>query len=207
MTGNPVVDALLTVTARERARKADWQQRYAMLGDRPMVLITAHRRESFGTGMEDICRAIAQLAERFPEISFVYPVHLNPNVRRPVHRILGDHANVHLMDPLPYPDFAWMMDRCRLILSDSGGVQEEAPSLRKPVLVMRDVTERVEAAEVGAVKLVGTDAERIVAAATELLTNDAAYRAMQIEHNPYGDGKAATRIVDLILGVPARLTA
>jgi UDP-N-acetylglucosamine 2-epimerase (non-hydrolysing) len=165
-----------------------------------MVLITGHRRESFGSALENICRAIGTLAERFPGHQFVYPVHLNPNVWEPVHRLLAGPVNVHLVDPAPYPEFVWLMDRSTLILTDSGGVQEEAPSLRKPVLVMRDHTERVEAVEAGAARLVGTSAEAIVEAATTLLTDPADYAACQIDDNPYGDGRAAERIVELMLG-------
>lgn len=199
VTGNTVVDALLETVRRERAEGDRWKRKYAMLGDRPLVLVTGHRRESFGPGLENICRAIGLLAERFPDHQFVYPVHLNPNVREPVRRLLARPANVHLVDPAAYPEFVWLMDRSTLILTDSGGVQEEAPSLGKPVLVMRDRTERVEAVEAGAARLVGTSVETIVEAATTLLTDPAQYAACQIEHNPYGDGRAAERIVDLML--------
>ncbi len=164
-----------------------------------MVLITGHRRESFGRGFENICQAIATLADRFPECRFVYPVHLNPNVQGPVRRTLGDRPNIRLTDPAGYPEFVWLMDRSTLILTDSGGVQEEAPSLRKPVLVMRETTERPEAVEAGGAILVGTSVEAIVEGVTRLLTDPAAYAACQIDHNPYGDGRAAERIVELML--------
>jgi len=199
VTGNTVVDALLETLRRERARADGWQQKYAMLADASMVLITGHRRESFGPGFERICRAIRSLAERFRDYQFVYPVHLNPNVREPVRRMLARLENVHLVEPAAYPEFVWLMDRSTLILTDSGGVQEEAPSLKKPVLVMRDSTERPEVVEAGGARLVGTSVETIVDAATALLTDPAQYAACQIGHNPYGDGHAAERIVDLML--------
>jgi UDP-N-acetylglucosamine 2-epimerase (non-hydrolysing) len=164
---------------------------------RPLVLITGHRRESFGAGFEAICRAIAALAGRFRDAAFIYPVHLNPEVRAPVQRILGGGAvaNVHLIDPLGYREFVALLDRATLILTDSGGVQEEAPTLGKPVLVMRATTERPEAVEAGTARLVGTDTATIVAEVSRLLTDRAAYQAMSRAHNPYGDGRAAERIV------------
>jgi len=206
LTGNTEIDALLFAIERIRANPP----RVAGLPDSlqpghghkqerrpPIVLITGHRRESFGQGLENMCRAIVSLARRFPETHFVYPVHLNPNVREPVHRLLGSAVNgaVHLIDPLDYLPFVAMMDRATLILTDSGGIQEEAPSLGKPVLVMRDTTERPEAVEMGAVKLVGTAVESIVENATTLLTDQKAYAAMANAVNPYGDGKACGRIL------------
>jgi len=199
VTGNTVVDALLETLARERANAQKWKHKYSLLDDRQMILITGHRRESFGEGFENICQAIATLAERFLDCHLVYPVHLNPNVQEPVHRILGRRKNVHLVAPVAYPEFVWLMDRATLILTDSGGVQEEAPSLGKPVLVMRQTTERPEAVEAGAAQLVGTSVEAIVGAATLLLTDADEYAARQIDHNPYGDGHAAERIVELML--------
>ncbi|MCC7087353.1 MAG: UDP-N-acetylglucosamine 2-epimerase (non-hydrolyzing) [Pirellulales bacterium] len=199
VTGNTVVDALLWTMERERANSAHWQDKYGFLGNRRMVLVTGHRRENFGEGFASICHAIADLAARFLDIAFVYPVHLNPNVREPVHNLLGGIANVHLIAPAPYPEFVWLMDRSTLILSDSGGVQEEAPSLRKPVLVMRTTTERPEAVEAGAVELVGTCRERIVDRVSRLLTDPREYAIRQIDQNPYGDGNSAQRIVDLML--------
>jgi UDP-N-acetylglucosamine 2-epimerase (non-hydrolysing) len=199
VTGNTVIDALLWTVNRERQRGRDWSAKYAFLGQRPVVLITGHRRENFGGGFENICRAISQLARRFAEVEFVYPVHLNPNVQEPVRRLLSQRANVHLLAPAPYPEFVWLMDRSTLILTDSGGVQEEAPSLGKPVLVMRDTTERPEAVEAGAVELVGTSPEAIVRGVTTLLTDAQEYRRRQIERNPYGDGSASRRIVELML--------
>jgi UDP-N-acetylglucosamine 2-epimerase (non-hydrolysing) len=199
ITGNTVIDALMWSVAMERNQDPKWRQKYSLLGSRRMVLITGHRRENFGDGMEQICQAILALADSFPQVEFVYPVHLNPNVREPVGRILANRKNIHLCEPAPYPEFVWLMDRSSLILTDSGGVQEEAPSLRKPVLVMRDTTERPEALEAGAVELVGTDVAKIVDNVSLLLNDPVAYSAHQIDVNPYGDGHAAERIVDLIL--------
>jgi UDP-N-acetylglucosamine 2-epimerase (non-hydrolysing) len=199
VTGNTVIDALIWAVSRERSQNEHWQKKYVALGRRPMVLITGHRRENFGDGMEQICSAVLLLAQQFPHVEFVYPVHLNPNVREPVGRLLANHSNIHLCEPAPYPEFVWLMDRSTLILTDSGGVQEEAPSLRKPVLVMRETTERPEAVEAGAVELVGTDVRKIVDRVGLLLTDSAAYASRQIDINPYGDGHAAERIVDLIL--------
>jgi len=199
VTGNTVIDALLETLRRERAGGARWEEKYAMLGDRRMVLVTGHRRENFGQGFENICGAIATLAERFSDCRFVYPLHLNPNVQEPVRRILGMRPNIHLVAPAAYPEFVWLMDRSTLILTDSGGVQEEAPSLRKPVLVMRETTERPEALQAGAARLVGTSINWIVDGVTSLLTDPADYAACQAERNPYGDGQAARRIVDLML--------
>lgn len=199
VTGNTVIDALLWSVERERAAGRSWSEKHATLGDRRMVLITGHRRENFGGGFENICQAIADLAAQFPDVAFVYPVHLNPNVQEPVRRLLSDRNNVHLLPPAPYPEFVWLMDRSTLILTDSGGVQEEAPSLKKPILVMRDTTERPEALDAGAVELVGTDSPRIVAAVSRLLTDPHEYARRQIDISPYGDGHAAERIVDLTL--------
>ncbi len=197
-TGNTVVDALLQ-TVREIERHPP-----AIPGLSPeiiestarLVLITGHRRESFGAGFEAICRGISELARRFPDVQFVYPVHLNPQIREPVQRILSraEHANLHLLEPLPYREFVALFRRATLVLSDSGGVQEEAPSLGKPVLLMRDTTERPEAVDAGAVKLIGTDTERIVLEVSRLLTDEPHYRSMSIATNPFGDGHAADRI-------------
>ncbi|MGA1871252.1 MAG: non-hydrolyzing UDP-N-acetylglucosamine 2-epimerase [bacterium] len=164
--------------------------------ERPVILITGHRRENFGCGFESICKAIASLAVRFPDSVFVYPVHLNPNVREPVFQLLKDIENVHLIEPQDYLLFVALMDRATLILTDSGGIQEEAPSLGKPVLVMRDTTERPEAVKAGTVKLVGTNYKTIIKETSLLLTDVKAYRAMAQCHNPYGDGKASLRIID-----------
>jgi UDP-N-acetylglucosamine 2-epimerase (non-hydrolysing) len=199
LTGNTVIDALLWTVQQERAQGGSWQEKYALLGERRMVLVTGHRRENFGGRFEAICRAIAQLAEQFREVAFVYPVHLNPNVREPVFRLLGHRENIHLVAPAAYPEFVWLMDRSTLILTDSGGVQEEGPSLRKPVLVMRDTTERPEAIEAGAAELVGTSEASVVQAVTLLLTDPVEYGRRQIATNPYGDGKAGQRIRNLML--------
>jgi UDP-N-acetylglucosamine 2-epimerase (non-hydrolysing) len=202
VTGNTVIDALLLARAKVRAQPPALPGLPAGLlaGRRPLVLITGHRRENFGPGFEAICQAIAELAGCFPGVSFVYPVHLNPNVRTPVQRILGAAGgNVHLTEPLSYLPFVALMDRATLLLTDSGGIQEEAPSLGKPVLVMRDTTERPEAVEAGTARLVGTDARAIVAEASRLLTDPGAYAAMARAHNPYGDGQAAGRVVDVCL--------
>jgi UDP-N-acetylglucosamine 2-epimerase (non-hydrolysing) len=204
VTGNTVIDALLATVRRERDRAAHWQRKHAALGDAPVVLVTAHRRESFGRGLEAICRAIRVLADRFADHRFVYPVHLNPSVREPVGRLLRGAENVDLVDPPAYPEFVWLMDRARLVLTDSGGVQEEAPSLGKPVVVMRERTDRPELVEAGASLVVGTSVERIVAAAEALLTDPARYAACQIAESPYGDGRAAERIVELMLRFCAR---
>lgn len=198
MVGNPVVDALhLAIQQIDRDPPIVAGVPAAVLnGTQRLVLITGHRRENFGGQFEAICHAIADLATRFPDVAFVYPVHLNPNVREPVNRILRNdhHANVTLLEPLAYREFITLFRRATLVLSDSGGIQEEAPSLGKPVLLMRDTTERPEAVEAGAVKLVGTDRTQIVNEATRLLTNAEAYRSMATVTNPYGDGHAAERI-------------
>ena len=198
VTGNTVIDALLWTSERER-KSPVWPDRYGFLQDRQMVLITTHRRENHGDGLAQICQAIGELARRFPETSFVLPVHLNPYVKSTVEASLGGISNVHLLRPLPYPEFVWLMGRAKLILSDSGGVQEESPSLQRPVLVLRETTERQEAVECGAVDVVGAERDGIVAAATRLLTDEAAYRRMQVTTSPYGNGKAAGRIVGWLL--------
>ncbi len=199
ITGNTVIDALLWTVARQRQHSDVWDEKFAFLEGRRMVLITGHRRENFGGGFQNICGAISILAGQFPDVEFVYPVHLNPNVQAPVKSILGGLPNVHLVAPAPYPEFVWLMDRCAVILTDSGGVQEEAPSLRKPVLVMRETTERPEAVESGAVQLVGTSVEAITGGVSTLLSDAEEYRKRQIDENPYGDGNAARRIVDSML--------
>jgi UDP-N-acetylglucosamine 2-epimerase (non-hydrolysing) len=203
VTGNTVIDALLTEVALqekdESVRASIDGELQRLLGEDwsrvPFVLITGHRRENFGEGIEQICHAIKTLAGRFPDHRFVYPVHLNPNVVVHVHRLLGDLPNVRLIEPQGYRSFVRLMSRCRLVLTDSGGVQEEAPSLGKPVLVMRDTTERPEGVEAGTALLTGPMAPAIVENATRLLTDADAYRAMSTAKNPYGDGHAAGRIV------------
>jgi UDP-N-acetylglucosamine 2-epimerase (non-hydrolysing) len=204
ITGNTVIDALFLALGKMEnhlpriSGLPDFLQPEATPQNgpsHPLVLITGHRRENFGDGFENICHAIAELGERFPETSFVYPVHLNPNVREPVFRLLGGRRNIHLIEPLGYLPFVAMMNRATLVLTDSGGVQEEAPSLGKPVLVMRDTTERPEAVTMGTVKLVGTDRRAIVHNVHTLLTDKAAYSTMANAVNPYGDGHASARII------------
>jgi UDP-N-acetylglucosamine 2-epimerase (non-hydrolysing) len=203
VTGNTVIDALLL--AREKldatpalARQQD--DRFGFLrADAKLVLITGHRRENFGGGFERICEALSKAALDFPEVDFVYPVHLNPNVLEPVQRLLKDLPNVHLLEPLEYLPFVYLMSRSYVILTDSGGIQEEAPSLGKPVLVMRETTERPEAVQAGTVKLVGTDVQSIVTNLAELLTDRAVYESMSFAHNPYGDGAASECIVNALL--------
>lgn len=200
VTGNTVIDALALALARVQAATPVIPGLPAalMVQDHPMVLITGHRRESFGDGFRNICTAIAQLAERFPSTEFVYPVHLNPNVREPVFQLLSNKVNVHLIDPVGYLPFVALMNRAKVILTDSGGVQEEAPSLGKPVLVMRDTTERPEAVAMGTARLVGTDVDAIVSGVSTLMTDRAAYEQMANAVNPYGDGRASQRIVAAI---------
>jgi UDP-N-acetylglucosamine 2-epimerase (non-hydrolysing) len=191
VTGNTVIDALLLARDRLPLEESD--------PENPMILITGHRRESFGEGFEHICQAIAELAARYPDHDFVYPVHLNPRVQEPVNRILSGLPNVKLIAPLAYPDFVRMMNRSYLILTDSGGVQEEAPSLGKPVLVMRDTTEREEGIAAGTALLVGTRQADIVREVSRLLDDPAPWQQMAASQNPYGDGKACARIVQSLL--------
>ncbi len=199
VTGNTVIDALHLALKQVRGKESDIPG--VPRSDRRVVLITGHRRESFGPGFESICKAIAELAHRFPLVDFVYPVHLNPNVRESVFRLLRlpELSNVHLIEPLAYLPFVALMNRADLILTDSGGIQEEAPGLGKPVLVMREVTERPEAVAAGGVKLVGTDCERIVTETARLLEDEDARRSMSAACNPYGDGRAADRIIRIVL--------
>lgn len=199
VTGNTVIDALLWMRDKVRESPPELPDGLAEAIDgQQIILVTGHRRESFGEGFEGICRAIRQVADAFPEIVFVYPVHLNPNVREPVHRILGGHPRIHLIEPLTYSPFVWLMDRATIVLTDSGGVQEEAPSLGKPVLVMRETTERPEGIATGNARLVGVRQERIVDELTKLLRNPQERASMTAVSNPYGDGSAARRIVDVL---------
>jgi len=197
VTGNTVIDALLSVSKRiatDAVLNTELANRFPFLDpDKRLILVTGHRRENFGTGFESMCHALKRIAEE-PNVQVVYPVHLNPQVQEPVRRILTDAASVHLIEPLDYLPFVYLMMRSCLILTDSGGIQEEAPSLGKPVLVMRDTTERPEAVAAGTVRLVGTDHEQIVRETKRLLNNDEAYRKMSFSHNPYGDGQACARI-------------
>jgi UDP-N-acetylglucosamine 2-epimerase (non-hydrolysing) len=201
VTGNTVIDALLAVAEKLRSDeplKAELAERFAFLNpQRRLILVTGHRRENFGEGFQNICEALADIAAEHADVEILYPVHLNPNVRQPVNEILAARglANVHLIDPVDYLPFVYLMDRAHIIVTDSGGIQEEAPSLGKPVLVMRDTTERPEAVEAGTVKLVGTSREKIVAEARRLLSDAGAYADMSRAHNPYGDGKAVARIM------------
>jgi UDP-N-acetylglucosamine 2-epimerase (non-hydrolysing) len=208
VTGNTVIDALLEIAARDYS----WHDGplAALPKDQRLVLVTAHRRESFGSPFRELCLAIRELSERFTEdgVHFVYPVHLNPNVRGPVQELLSGHSNLTLLEPLDYISLVHLMKRSALILTDSGGIQEEAPSLRVPVLVMRETTERPEGIEAGVVRLVGTDRERIVREAAALLEDSGAHQAMANGASPYGDGRAAERIVDVVLsGACARRRA
>ncbi|WP_409158636.1 non-hydrolyzing UDP-N-acetylglucosamine 2-epimerase [Pectobacterium sp. B2J-2] len=202
VTGNTVIDALFWVRDRilgDAALRRSLDEKYAFLDDdKKLILVTGHRRESFGGGFERICSALADIARRHPKVQIVYPVHLNPNVSEPVNRILSGIDNVMLIAPQDYLPFVYLMNRSYMILTDSGGIQEEAPSLGKPVLVMRDMTERPEAVEAGTVKLVGTEVTSIVDAVSMLLTDEEAYQAMSRAHNPYGDGQACQRIVDAL---------
>lgn len=201
VTGNTVVDALLEVAERIRREPALRRQAEDRFGplepDRRLIVVTGHRRESFGAGFQRLCRALRRLAGR-EDVRIVYPVHLNPNVQEPVREVLGDAANVHLLEPLEYLPFVALLDQADFVITDSGGIQEEAPSLGKPVLVTRDTTERPEAVAAGTVRLVGTDEDRIVAEAEALLDDENHYRAMSRAHNPYGDGRAAERIAEVL---------
>lgn len=202
-TGNTVIDALLWVRDRILSSpdlSSKLAEDYAFLPDKSkIILVTGHRRESFGAGFENICSALADIARTNSDLHIVYPVHLNPNVQEPVRRILSGIPNIHLIEPQDYLPFVYLMMRSYIILTDSGGIQEEAPSLGKPVLVMRNTTERPEAISAGTVRLVGTDKEMIVSEVTRLVTDQAAYYAMSKAHNPYGDGKATQRIVKKLI--------
>lgn len=206
ITGNTVIDALFLILTRiekDRIKKLkiindlnnvipfNWQ-------NEKFILITGHRRENFGEGFLEICNAIKELAMRYKSIQFVYPVHLNPNVQTPVNKILKGVENIHLIPPLEYESFLFVMKHCNIVITDSGGIQEEAPSLGKPVIVLRDVTERPEAVNAGTVKLVGANFEKIIKNVSMLLDNEKAYTEMSIAHNPYGDGSAAVKILSLL---------
>jgi len=196
-TGNTVIDALVKareIIAAQPDLRTDLDKQFAFLDQRPLILVTGHRRESFGGGFERICKALLRIASR-GDVQVVYPVHMNPNVHKTVEGLLAGNDSIHLISPLEYFPFVYLMDRSKLILTDSGGVQEEAPSLGKPVLVMRDTTERPEAIAAGTVRLVGTDEDNLVKQTCELLDDAEAYAQMSGAHNPYGDGHATERIV------------
>ncbi len=199
VTGNTVIDALYTgLEIIEEKKPASIQQLDSLMDpEKRMILVTGHRRENFGQGFLDICHALREIADR-GDVQVIYPVHLNPNVQKPVYEILGNHPAIKLIDPQPYEAFIHLMNRSHLIITDSGGVQEEAPSLGKPVLVMRETTERPEAVEAGTVILVGTDRQKIVMECRLLLDDEKAYEEMSMKHNPYGDGKACERIADYL---------
>jgi len=201
VTGNTVIDALYSGMKRlhnfedEEIKKL----KNIIRNDKKIILVTGHRRENFGEGFINICNALREIAVNNPNVQIVYPVHLNPRVQKPVFQILGNVENVHLIDPLSYPAFLWLMNQSFMIITDSGGIQEEAPGLGKPVLVMRDTTERPEAVEAGTVLLVGTNVQKIVSKTNELLQQDILYQKMRQSHNPYGDGKASERIFDYVM--------
>ena len=205
VTGNTVIDALLAIVQRlesDPQLRARMAEQFVFLDEsKRLILVTGHRRENFGEGFENICSALAEIADTHPEVEIVYPLHLNPQVREPVRRNLGANrlSNIHLLEPVDYLPFVYLMSRSHLIITDSGGVQEEAPSLGKPVLVMRDTTERPEALAAGTVKLVGTDRQKIVRETEILLADADEYQRMRQAHNPYGDGRAAERIVKILL--------
>ena len=208
VTGNTVIDALLSVVSKiksdkelEEKIKSDIKDKgYLVNDDKRLILVTGHRRENFGQGFLNICEGLKALASEYKDLDIVYPVHLNPNVQKPVNEILSDVDNVFLIDPLDYEPFVYLMNRSYFILTDSGGIQEEAPSLGKPVLVMRDTTERPEAVEAGTVKLVGTDKDKIISECKRLLDDEEAYKVMSRSHNPYEDGKACERVVSYLKG-------
>jgi UDP-N-acetylglucosamine 2-epimerase (non-hydrolysing) len=197
VVGNPVIDALLYVAGRDYPFKTKKLDRLDFEANR-VIAVTAHRRESWGKPFESMMRALRHIARKHDDVVIVFPVHPNPNVREPVRKILGDERRIMLVDPLDYEEFVKLLKSCYFIITDSGGIQEEAPSLGKPVLLMREVTERPEAVKAGAVKIVGTDTRRIVDAAAGLLGSSAAYKRMVIDKNPYGDGKASRRIIDAV---------
>ncbi|ELB2783207.1 UDP-N-acetylglucosamine 2-epimerase (non-hydrolyzing) [Vibrio alginolyticus] len=203
VTGNTVIGALLMVQNKienDSELNEELRAKFPFLDDsKKLILVTGHRRESFGGGFERICEALAQTAKAHSDVQILYPMHLNPNVREPVNRMLGDTDNVLLIEPQQYLPFIYLMSRAHIILTDSGGIQEEAPSLGKPVLVMRDSTERPEAVEAGTVKLVGTDITKITESLDLLLDDQDEYKKMSFSHNPYGDGKASQRIINAIL--------
>lgn len=200
VTGNTVIDALHESVGRVKTLETDelGKLKKIISRDKKLVLVTGHRRENHGQGFINICQALKEIAEKYSDVEIVYPVHLNPKVQKPVYELLGNMGNIKLIDPLAYPEFVWLMNESHMVITDSGGVQEEAPSLGKPVLVMRDTTERPEAVEAGTVILVGTDKEKIVSETIALLSDQEKYKNMSRLHNPYGDGKACERIVEFM---------
>lgn len=202
VTGNTVIDALLKVKEKVETDQniiKNFEHEFSFLdASKKLILVTGHRRENFGQGFLNICTALAHIAKKYADVQIVYPVHLNPNVQKPVNELLSGISNVHLIPPQDYLPFVYLMNRSYLILTDSGGIQEEAPSLGKPVLVMRDTTERPEAVEAGTVKLVGTDASIIERSVTELMENNQLYKLMAEAHNPYGDGTSCQQIIDFL---------
>lgn len=202
VTGNTVIDALFHIQklleSNEQLKSSLKEQFSFLEHDKKIILVTGHRRESFGDGFENICKALASIARDYPHAQIVYPVHLNPNVQEPVNRILKNIDNIYLIEPQQYLPFTYLMGKAHIILTDSGGIQEEAPSLGKPVLVMRNTTERPEAIDAGTVKLIGTDKDRIVKEIKLLMDDNSEYKKMSQAHNPYGDGMAVKRIVDVI---------
>jgi UDP-N-acetylglucosamine 2-epimerase (non-hydrolysing) len=202
VTGNTVIDALLISREKIDSDENTYSSIKSLKGvvdlGKDIILVTGHRRENFGNGFINICNALKKIAQENENVQIVYPVHLNPNVMEPVHKILSNILNIVLIEPQPYEAFVWLMNKSKLIITDSGGVQEEAPSLGKPVLVMRDTTERPEAVEAGTVILVGTDVEKIVSETNKLLNNNELYESMSEKHNPYGDGLACQRIINFI---------
>jgi UDP-N-acetylglucosamine 2-epimerase (non-hydrolysing) len=203
VTGNTVIDALLASSSLvEDIENVEIEYLKTIVDTtKKLILVTGHRRENHGEGFVNICEALKEIAMTNNDVQIIYPVHLNPNVKAPVYKILGDFDSIHLIDPLAYPAFVWLMNKSYLIITDSGGVQEEAPSLGKPVLVMRDTTERPEAVDAGTVILVGTDKKKIVNHCINLLRNTVSYKQMSTLHNPYGDGKACQRIINHIISL------
>jgi UDP-N-acetylglucosamine 2-epimerase (non-hydrolysing) len=203
ITGNTVIDALFLIKGQlknDNALLAQATKNINFLNeDKRLILVTGHRRENFGSGLENICKALKTIAQEHPDCQICYPVHLNPNIKEPVNKLLSNISNIYLIEPQDYLSFVHLMDRAYIILTDSGGIQEEAPSLGKPVLVLRDTTERPEAVDAGTVRLVGTDADTIISNVNTLLSDAEAYSAMSLASNPYGDGTAATKIVEAII--------
>jgi UDP-N-acetylglucosamine 2-epimerase (non-hydrolysing) len=203
ITGNTVIDALLESSVKINLIENKEVEKLKTIVDKSkkLILVTGHRRENHGQGFIDICSALKEIVQSNQDVQIIYPVHLNPNVKEPVYNILGNIDSIHLIDPLAYPAFVWLMNQSYLIITDSGGVQEEAPSLGKPVLVLRDTTERPEAVDSGTVILVGTDKLKIVNECNDLLVNTERYQKMSALHNPYGDGKACQRIAEYIISL------